>query len=275
MNSLYSGVARYEVNSKIVRGLRAEYDTTDYHRAYAAAARRKVDRPIEARIDSAVQASRYHYERTGRCLYITRAEILADKLFEELEEEEQFFDPQLILPDGFSRHQLYQEHLHAMQAAEACFPLHQTAPLVNGHISGTVTPHVTNLPSQSSAPSLQGSQSRNPAMLDQTLSDDPTTVINDSDPVLASPYLFNTPDSTASQNNSNGMGLENLSTANMTLTSFSTENYTNLTSEETDIIDFQIEEEINFDEWICYEDTCDGFNETSIEEQQSEGGKTE
>jgi hypothetical protein len=66
---------------------------------------------LNVRIDSALQASAHHYQRTGRCLYITTAIINSGEDFQELEEEEEFWDESLLLPEGFNRGTLYNEHL--------------------------------------------------------------------------------------------------------------------------------------------------------------------
>jgi hypothetical protein len=69
---------------------------------------------LSERLASALQASAHHYERTSRCFYITQAIVESEKAFEELEEEEQFLDPDLKLPKNFDVEQLYREHLDLM-----------------------------------------------------------------------------------------------------------------------------------------------------------------
>ena len=80
-----------------------------YSRAYVAAARR-TDRPIASRVESALQASSCHYQRTRCVLYITEEIVLGDALFEELEEPEQFLDPNLRLPPGITLEMLLQDN---------------------------------------------------------------------------------------------------------------------------------------------------------------------
>jgi hypothetical protein len=76
---------------------------------------------LNVRIDSALQASAHHYQRTGRCLYITTDIIDSKEDFEELEEEEQFWDESLLLPEGFDLGTLYNEHLVHMAEIAGLF----------------------------------------------------------------------------------------------------------------------------------------------------------
>jgi hypothetical protein len=66
------------------------------------------------RIESALQASAHHYQRTGRCFYITAAIVQSAGSFEELEDDEHFRDRALLLPPGINLRQLYHEHLRHM-----------------------------------------------------------------------------------------------------------------------------------------------------------------
>lgn len=60
-----------------------EGKTTEHkERAYVAASRR-ADRSIEARLDSAANASRIHKERTGKALRISRDIVINDEMYEE------------------------------------------------------------------------------------------------------------------------------------------------------------------------------------------------
>lgn len=120
-------------------------------RAFTAAARRS-ERPPKARIESALQASRFHYQRTGRCFYITKSVVMGDTSFEELEDYHQFWDPNLLLPENVSREQLYEEHLEAVGAyfAPRCHPL-------NGPVNSNICGHIS---SQSSSACNNGSQSQ-------------------------------------------------------------------------------------------------------------------
>jgi hypothetical protein len=77
-------------------------------RAYIAAAKRK-DRSREGKIESAKKGSEAHYETHGKYFYLTEEIILSTRAFEELEEEEQIFDPELILPDGVTRQNVLED----------------------------------------------------------------------------------------------------------------------------------------------------------------------
>lgn len=77
-------------------------------RAYIAAAKRK-DRSPEGKIESAKKGSEAHYETHGKYFYLTEEIILSRRAFEELEEDEQIFDPELILPDGVTRQNVLEE----------------------------------------------------------------------------------------------------------------------------------------------------------------------
>ncbi|UKZ49829.1 hypothetical protein TrVGV298_004082 [Trichoderma virens] len=69
-------------------------------RAYIAASRRG-DRDIEARIKSALQASKIHKKRTGKALRITREIVLNEAMYEEEDTElERFREWSLRLPTG-------------------------------------------------------------------------------------------------------------------------------------------------------------------------------
>ena len=69
-------------------------------RAYISAARRSLNRSIRDRINSALEASRHHFYRTGRAFYITEQIVADGRTFEELDDEEQFSDPHLLYPHG-------------------------------------------------------------------------------------------------------------------------------------------------------------------------------
>jgi hypothetical protein len=64
------------------------------------------------RIESALQASAHHYERTGRCFYITPTIVASGNNYEELEDAEHFRDKTLLLPKGLDIKQLRREQLH-------------------------------------------------------------------------------------------------------------------------------------------------------------------
>ncbi|KAL7938844.1 hypothetical protein V8C35DRAFT_89573 [Trichoderma chlorosporum] len=69
-------------------------------RAYIAASRRS-DRDIEARIKSALQASKIHKKRTGKALRITREIVLNEAMYEEEDTElERFREWSYRLPTG-------------------------------------------------------------------------------------------------------------------------------------------------------------------------------
>jgi hypothetical protein len=72
-------------------------------------AARRPERSAENRIELAIAASKCHYDRTGRALYITRATVMGNEAFEDLEEPEQFDDPELKLPKGLTREGLWEE----------------------------------------------------------------------------------------------------------------------------------------------------------------------
>ena len=63
-----------------------------------------------------------HYERTGRCFYVTEEIVASDTVFEELEDEEHFWDTKLLLPEGLTRQQLQEEHWESLRAAGAVIP---------------------------------------------------------------------------------------------------------------------------------------------------------
>ena len=111
--------------------------------AYAAAARRRLDRSLKARIESALQASKLHYQRTGRCFYITKEIVDSDCVFDELEDEDQFWDPDLLLPEGLTAERLRDEHYDSLHAAGAVFPPHppiNSNELLNGGVHMVKTP---------------------------------------------------------------------------------------------------------------------------------------
>jgi hypothetical protein len=89
----------------------------DRERAYLAAAKRK-DRSLDQRLRSAVDASKIHYERTGRCFNITREIVQKGASFDELDDKEEFFNPDLILPEGVSVAELWSDHIRAVSGAE-------------------------------------------------------------------------------------------------------------------------------------------------------------
>lgn len=68
-------------------------------RAFVSAARRP-GRDITQRISSAIEASKVHFLRTGRLLYITQPLVEANVPFDELDEDHQFDAPEVIIPDG-------------------------------------------------------------------------------------------------------------------------------------------------------------------------------
>lgn len=89
----------------------------DRERAYLAAAKRK-DRSLDQRLRSAVDASKIHYERTGCCFNITREIVQKGASFDELDDKEEFFNPDLILPDGVSVAELWSDHVRAISGVE-------------------------------------------------------------------------------------------------------------------------------------------------------------
>jgi hypothetical protein len=92
--------------------------------------------------------------------------------FEELEDHEQFWDPKLLLPEGLTREQLYEEHIVSLEKVGAHFPPpsafhHQLS--FNGHSRVFFGSFL----SQASSVSLQGSQSQytlNDASLNNSMS---------------------------------------------------------------------------------------------------------
>lgn len=89
----------------------------DRERAYVAASKRK-DRSLHQRLKSAVDASKVHYERTGRCFNITREIVQEGGCFDELDDRDEFFNPDLLLPEGVSAEELWKEHVKAVSGAE-------------------------------------------------------------------------------------------------------------------------------------------------------------
>jgi hypothetical protein len=75
------------------------------------------------RIESALQASAHHYERTGRCFYITPTIVDSGNNYEELEDAEQFGDTKLLLPKGLNIKQLRREQLHHLTEMTHYSPL--------------------------------------------------------------------------------------------------------------------------------------------------------
>jgi hypothetical protein len=100
-------------------------------RAFAAAARR-VERPIASRIESALEASRLHFERTGRCYYLTPSIVEGNTSFEDLEDNDHFSDPRLLLPQGFNLRQLWEERCHALKLALCPLPSRGPQVYTNG-----------------------------------------------------------------------------------------------------------------------------------------------
>ena len=93
-------------------------------RAYIAAAKRK-DRSKEGKIESAKKSSEAHYETHGRFFYLTEEIILSNRgAFEELEEEEQFEDPELILPDNVTREEAFEDLCAKTEALHSTFQQH-------------------------------------------------------------------------------------------------------------------------------------------------------
>ena len=90
-------------------------------RAFAAAARR-AERPIASRIESALEASRLHFERTGRCYYLTPSIVEGNTSFEDLEDTDHFSDQRLLLPQGFNLHQLWKERCLALKISPCSLP---------------------------------------------------------------------------------------------------------------------------------------------------------
>jgi hypothetical protein len=79
-------------------------ETEHKERAFVSAARRP-GRDYPARVSSAVDASKTHFMRTGRLYYLNRRIVETCTTFEELEDDEQFDDPGLILPHGITAEQ--------------------------------------------------------------------------------------------------------------------------------------------------------------------------
>lgn len=65
-------------------------------------------------MESALNASWQHYQRTGRALYITPATVMGNETFEELEDPEQFNDPDLMLPEELTGERLWAERQQAL-----------------------------------------------------------------------------------------------------------------------------------------------------------------
>jgi len=65
-------------------------------------------------MESALNASWQHYQRTGRALYITPATVMSNETFEELEDPEQFNDPDLLLPEELTGERLWAERQQAI-----------------------------------------------------------------------------------------------------------------------------------------------------------------
>jgi hypothetical protein len=68
---------------------------------------------------------------------------MGDTSFEELEEEEHFWDPNLLLPDNLTREQLYAEHVASLRAVEMDFGHY----IGNGQMDSGIHDH---FPSQAS-----------------------------------------------------------------------------------------------------------------------------
>jgi len=88
--------------------------------------------------------------------------VESDCVFDELEDEEQFWDPDLLLPERLTRERLREEHYDSLRAAGAIFP----QPSVNGnglvnggHLIGTpLLSQSTDAQPSSSQSTLMGSQ---------------------------------------------------------------------------------------------------------------------
>jgi hypothetical protein len=97
--------------------------------------------------------------------------VESDSVFDELEDEEQFWDPDLLLPERLTRERLREEHYDCLRAAGAIFPpqpsVNGNGLLNGGHLIGTpLLSHSTLMGSQlpgypiSSPLSFHGSQNQ-------------------------------------------------------------------------------------------------------------------
>jgi hypothetical protein len=89
--------------------------------------------------------------------------VESDSVFDELEDEEQFWDPELLLPERMTSERLREEHYDFLRAAGAIFPPQPTVNgngLVNsGHLIGTpLLSQSTDAQPSNSQSSLMGSQ---------------------------------------------------------------------------------------------------------------------
>lgn len=197
--------------------------------------------------------------------------------FEELEENEQFWDPGLLLPDNVTREQLYEEHVASLEAAGAHLPIPAVACPLNVHYNPNVV--------SSQHSSYHGSQSQN--TFSQGSLDGPNTLSQNSldgslnvnaNTMLVYGYPIGRFDTTGSQTfTPNGMNMRTLS-VDPTLATLCT---TNVTDNGHEVIDLTFsdssptsspEEEVDFDEWLHdlddNEEDAEGLNgEVSVKQE--------
>src|SRR5579862_6978674 len=132
-------------------------------RAYLSAARR-TERGIDARIESALLASKVHYEKTGKLFYLTHRIVSRNRPYEDLDEEEQFNDPQLLTPKEIDINQVRAEWKRDMADLGILEP--STIPCVHHqhhtHGSGLTPSMMSRFP----PPQYMASQNLAPSELD-------------------------------------------------------------------------------------------------------------
>jgi hypothetical protein len=128
------------------------------------AAARRNGRDIKSRIESALNASKLHLKRTGRCFYLTEAIIQGETGFEDLDEPEHFLDPGLLLPAGCTR-----EELWARRCKSLGIPFYQLdfPPLMGEHnkvVPAATSPTVPVVQASLQVPSFQGASLQTPGL---------------------------------------------------------------------------------------------------------------
>lgn len=121
-------------------------------RAYLAVARRR-DGTLEERIEAAVRASYFHYQRTGRCLNITREIVESGVSLVELDDLEDLWNEDLLLPSELTLDRLLEERLIRRQAREAQLAGSLSPPLLSRYVQF----RALQLPQNSTANNLNSS----------------------------------------------------------------------------------------------------------------------
>jgi hypothetical protein len=174
--------------------------------------------------------------------------------FEELEEEEHFLDPNLLLPDNVTREQLYAEHMASLQAVRAEFGHH----IGNGQVNGGIHHH---FPPQATT-STFGSYSRSQHMLNGA------SAVKEEYPSLhAFGYSFGGLPHSDPQDDTDGLKLKATTLLDPTLASLAEDNHTDFInishSDESAGVDVKDCDDLDFNEWLHdHDETTDESKDT-------------